>query len=244
MNQYMTAAESNMEKLKNNVYPGRGIVMGKSPDGKNFIQIYWIMGRSDNSRNRIFTVEEDCVKIEAFDESKVKDPSLIIYYPVKVFDGCHIVSNGDQTDTIYEALRFGGTFEGALYTREFEPDAPNYTPRISGIIDLNDRRVDYKLSILKTSFSDPSHCERQFFCYSRSAKGIGHCITTYQGDGDPLPSFCGEPFPTKLFDNIDQVTDIYWNLLNQDNRVSMLVKFIGVENRKTDIRILNKNLGD
>ena len=233
--------KSNIQSLRENSYPGRGIVLGKSPDVRNYIQIYWIMGRSENSRNRIFVSENGSVKTEAFDKSKVTDPSLIIYYPVRSLGSCHIVSNGDQTDTVFESLEKGEAFEEALNTREFEPDAPHYTPRISGIVDLEDRVHDYKLSILKPVCGRPEHGSRQFFNYEKAVPGIGHCIHTYAGDGDPLPAFSGEPYIVELFDDIDETARFYWEALNVDNRISLLVKSIGVETDETDLRIVNKN---
>ena len=233
--------ESNIRSLKNNRYPGRGIVLGKSLDLRNYIQVYWIMGRSENSRNRLFVRENGSVKTEAFDKSKVTHPLLIIYYPVKAFGSCHIVSNGDQTDTILDGLKKGETFESALNTRTFEPDAPHYTPRISGIVDLKDRAHDYRLSILKPVCGHPGCCSRQFFNYEKAMPGVGHCIHTYAGDGDPLPAFTGEPYTVELFDDIDETARFYWETLNADNRISLLVKFIDAETGETDLRIVNKN---
>jgi len=237
-------AGQNMEKLKANPYPGRGIVLGQSPDGKSLVQIYWIMGRSANSRNRIFEAEGDSVKTKAFYESKVEDPSLIIYYPVRVFKNAHIVTNGDQTDTIYTHLSQGGTFEAALDTRTFEPDAPNYTPRISGLIDLDNPRVAYQLAILKAVEGNPAGCQRNYYKYETAIPGIGHCIHTYENDGNPLPSFLGEPYPVPLFDSLEENARTYWALLNSDNRISLMVKMIDPVNRSSRQMILNKHLGD
>ena len=233
-------AEANLRSLGTNPYPGRGIVLGQSPDAGSYVQIYWIMGRSENSRNRVFVAEDGFVKTRAFDESKVTNPSLIIYYPVKHFGKAHIVTNGDQTDTILEALKRGETFENALYTREFEPDPPHYTPRISGITNMGDADHVCKLSLLKSVAGSPECCTRQFFNFSKAVPGFGHCIHTYDGDGEPLPPFSGEPYAVELFDEIERTAQTYWELLNADNRVSLLVKFIGRETGKTDLRIRNK----
>ncbi|MEN6312613.1 MAG: IMP cyclohydrolase [Clostridiaceae bacterium] len=233
--------DSNMEKLKGNLYPGRGIIIGMSPDSKYMVQVYWIMGRSENSRNRIFEEENGFVRTKAFDESKLVDPSLIIYYPVKHFKGRHIVTNGDQTDTIFNALLNGDSFENALNTRCFEPDAPNFTPRISGIINLKDSQYAYQLSILKSGYNKGYSCNRNYFNYEKGTPGIGHCIHTYTGDGNPLPSFCGEPYELELFDDIVRTAEQYWNILNEQNKISLLVKFIDLEDGSFQFRIVNRN---
>lgn len=233
-------ADSNAVKLKSNVYPGRGIVLGKTPDGSKFVQIYWIMGRSTNSRNRIFVREDNFVRTKAFDETKITDPSLIIYYPLKVFDKYHIISNGDQTDTVFDTLKAGGTFEEALMTRVYEPDAPNYTPRITGIIELNGKN-EYSLSIIKTQSGTPDICVRNFYHYEKSIPGLGHCIHTYANDGEVLPSFEGEPYLMPVYDNIDDNVEMYWNLLNQDNIISLLVKTIEINNGNVEIKIKNRH---
>lgn len=232
---------SNYEKLKNNVYPGRGIIIGMSPDSKHMIQVYWIMGRSQNSRNRVFEEENGFVRTKAFDESKLVDPSLIIYYPARHYNNCHIITNGDQTDTIYNELIKGGSFEKALDTRCFEPDSPNFTPRISGITYIGNSQYAYKLSILKSYNNDGATSIRQYFNYEKGIAGIGHCIHTYVGDGDPLPSFSGEPYELELFDDIDKTAEFYWNALNNDNKVSLLAKYISVDDGSFKIKILNKN---
>jgi len=228
--------EDNLIKSK---YPGRGIVIGKTPDDKNFVQIYWIMGRSQNSKNRIFESDGTFVRTKAFDESKLEDPSLIIYYPIKDYKEYHIVTNGDQTDTIYNYLEKGKSFEKALETRCYEPDPPNFTPRISGLIDME--KKEYKLSILKTVDNNKKYEAKMFYNYSNFILGIGHCITTYIGDGEILPSFMGEPYKVELFDNIEKTADIFWNYLNKDNRVSLMVKFISEQSQKQKIVIKNKN---
>lgn len=235
-------ADGNIATLKSNVYPGRGIIIGLTPDETRFVQVYWIMGRSENSRNRIFVQEPNgFLRTEAADPAKLTDPSLIIYYPVRHEGQAHIVTNGDQTDTIYEALQQGRTFEQALATRTFEPDPPNYTPRISGIIDLNDAGCAYKLSILKSNENDQSMTKRFFFHYDAPLAGFGHFISTYQGDGNPLPSFAGEPALMPLQNDIDANARFYWDLLDGDNRVSLLVKTIRRDNGKTDMRVINKH---
>ncbi len=225
--------------LKANPYPGRGIVLGMTADGRHLVQVYWIMGRSENSRNRVFFEEGGAIKTRAFDASKVKDPSLIIYATSRVHGPCHVVTNGDQTDTVWQGLQTGGTFEGALRTRTFEPDAPNFTPRISGVTELGGRPA-YRLSILKPVAGDPQGCVRQFFEYERPQPGVGHCIHTYRGDGDPLPAFEGEPYPVALGDDLDAVARAYWDTLNAENRISLWVKFIGVADGQARTKIINK----
>ena len=241
MNLEQIALQNEKDIQKNN-YPGRGIIIGMTPDQKNYIQIYWIMGRSTNSRNRIFEVEDSSVKTKAFDEGKMEDPSLIIYYPIKVYKDYHIVSNGDQTDTIYEYVKSGKTFENALNTREFEPDPPNYTPRISGFIDLASGKKNYGMSILKSINNNEEFCQRSYFCYSNFIKGFGHCIHTYNEDGNPIPSFDKEPYIVKLHNSMEDNEEHFWNLLNKDNKVSLLVKFIDRENKNVKIKIVNKNV--
>ena len=200
------------------------------------------MGRSENSRNRIFVQEANgFVRTEAADPAKLTDPSLIIYYPVKHAGASHIVTNGDQTDTIHEALEQGGTFESALRTRTFEPDAPNLTPRISGIVELGDAKAAYKLSILKSAMNDESFAQRQFFEYEQPIAGFGHLIHTYVGDGDPLPSFAGEPKLVPLFDDAEATLNYYWDLLDEDNRISLLVKTIPLDGGAPQVAIRNKH---
>ena len=226
-------------KLKNSTYPGRGIVIGMTPDGQNTVHVYWIMGRSVNSRNRVFEMDGSFMRTKAYDEAKLTDPSLVIYYPIKNLGNSHIVTNGDQTDTIYEYLVNDSTFEEALYTRRFEPDPPNFTPRISGISDMES--MNYKLSILKTVDNDEKLEQKCFFSYVNYIKGTGHCITTYEDNGTPLPSFEGEPYKVALFNDIDETLKTFWSYLDQDNRVSLAVKFINVETGEAKVKIINKN---
>ncbi len=228
-------------ELKGNAYPGRGIVIGRSKDGTKAVTAYFIMGRSSNSRNRIFAVEEEGIRTQAYDESKLEDPSLIIYAPVRVFKNATIVTNGDQTDTIYEGFEKGLTFEQSLRSREFEPDAPNYTPRISGAMYVENGTYSYEMSILKSNNGDPSSCNRFTYSYENPAAGEGHFIHTYQGDGNPLPSFAGEPKLVEIADDIDAFTELVWNSLNQDNKVSLFVRYIDIATGKYETKIVNKN---
>ncbi len=225
-------------ELNTNTYPGRGIVLGKSNDGKKAVIAYFIMGRSANSRNRIFEENDrGGIRTKAFDESKMEDPSLIIYNPVLKIDGKTIVTNGDQTDTIYDHMKEGFCYHHALVTREFEPDAPNYTPRISGVVKPNG---DYNLSILKSNLGMPE-CVRYFFEYP-AHPGMGHFIHTYEHDGDPIPSFEGEPTPVGIDgSDIDAFTSTVWDNLNEDNKVSLFTRFINLENGEEETRIVNKN---
>ncbi|MBQ1312527.1 MAG: IMP cyclohydrolase [Blautia sp.] len=227
--------------LKENAYPGRGIIIGRSKDGSKAVTAYFIMGRSVNSRNRIFVTEGEGIRTEAFDPSKLQDPSLIIYAPVRVLDNRTIVTNGDQTDTIYEGMSKGETFEQSLRCREFEPDAPNYTPRISGILETGEGSFSYALSILKSDHGDPSQCVRYTFAYEKPLAGEGHFIHTYKGDGNPLPSFEGEPEQVEIPDDIDEFTELLWSSLNEDNKVSLFVRTIDLADGKTETRIVNKN---
>lgn len=227
------------KRLKKSSYPGRGIVIGMTPDSKNIVQIYWIMGRSVNSRNRIFEIDGEFMRTKAFDEALLTDPSLVIYFPMKTYGSSHIVTNGDQTDTIYKHLTIGKTFEDALEKRKFEPDPPNFTPRISGVADIKSR--GYKLSILKTVDNNEHLEQKCFFSYGDFISGIGHCITTYTDDGTPLPSFDGEPYKVKLFDDIDVNLNTFRSYLNKENRVSVAVKFINSKTGKATIKIINEN---
>ena len=222
-------------------YPGRGIVIGRTPDGKKAAIAYFIMGRSENSRNRVFVTEGEGIRTEAFDPSKMEDPSLIIYAPVRVRGTDTIVTNGDQTDTIYENMEQGDTFEESLRNREFEPDGPNYTPRISGVLHVEDGYT-YEMSILKSNNGDPDQCLRFTFSYDNPKDGEGHFIHTYMGDGNPLPSYEGEPTPVEIPTNdLDEFTDIVWKALNDDNKVSLFTRFIDIESGKFDTKIVNKN---
>ena len=229
------------EELGASIYPGRGIIIGMTPDGANAVMAYFIMGRSDNSRNRIFVEDGKGIRTQAFDPAKLEDPSLIIYSPVRVLDTTTIVTNGDQTDTIYDHLKEGKTFEEALYTRQFEPDAPNFTPRISGIIMKEGEGFSYKLSILKSANADPSSCERFVYGYETPLAGKGHFIHTYMGDGNPLPSFAGEPVLLAIPDDIDEFTNECWDSLNEDNKVSLFTRFINLKTCEVKTRIINKN---
>ncbi|HOO05641.1 MAG TPA: IMP cyclohydrolase [Ruminococcus sp.] len=229
------------QELKSNAYPGRGIVIGKSKDGKSAVTAYFIMGRSENSRNRVFLEEGRGIRTEAFDPSKLTDPHLIIYAPVRVLGNKLIVTNGDQTDTIYELMDKQYTFEQALRTREFEDDAPNYTPRISGILRFGEEGFNYAMSILKSANGDPSSCQRYTFSYNNPIAGQGHFIHTYMGDGSPLPSFEGEPKLVEISGDIDQFTDMLWTSLNEDNKVSLFVRYVDLETGKENTRIVNKN---
>ena len=234
-----------MQLLENELsgcaYPGRGIVIGKSEDGTKAVTAYFIMGRSANSRNRVFVEDGEGIRTQAFDESKLEDPSLIIYAPVRVLNNSTIVTNGDQTDTIYDLMKAGKTFEQSLRTRKFEPDEPNFTPRISGILNFENGEFDYAMSILKSNNGNPDACNRYTFAYENPVAGEGHFIHTYQCDGNPLPSFEGEPKLVEIDGDIDQFTDMVWNNLNQDNKVSLFVRFIDIETGEYETKIVNKN---
>ncbi len=230
------------KELSGNAYPGRGIVIGKSADGKYAVTAYFIMGRSENSRNRVFVEDGEGIRTQAFDPSKLTDPSLIIYAPVRVLGNKTIVTNGDQTDTIYELMDKQQTFEQALRTREFEPDAPNYTPRISGIMHIEKGKFNYAMSILKSNNGNPDACNRYTFAYENPVAGEGHFIHTYMGDGNPLPSFKGEPTLVDINGDIDSFTNLVWNNLNEDNKVSLFVRYINIEDGTCETRIVNKNV--
>ena len=229
------------QELKGNAYPGRGIVIGKSEDGKYAVTAYFIMGRSENSRNRVFVTEGEGIRTQAYDPSKLTDPSLIIYAPVRVLGKETIVTNGDQTDTVYEGVSKGLTFEQSLRSREFEPDAPNYTPRISGMLTVENGRFDYQMSILKSNNGNPAACNRYTFSYENPVAGEGHFIHTYLCDGDPLPSFEGEPKLVAIQDDIEIFTELLWNSLNEENKVSLFVRYIDIETGKYETKIVNKN---
>ncbi len=230
------------EELNSLAYHGRGIIIGKSVDGKKAITAYFIMGRSENSRNRVFIEDGEGIRTQAYDESKMVDPHLIIYAPVRVLGNKTIVTNGDQTDTIYELMDKQMTFEQALRTREFEDDAPNFTPRISGIMHFDNNDFNYAMSILKSADGDGSSCQRYTYAYSNPLNGKAKFIHTYKCDGNPLPSFEGEPKTLELPDmDIDALTDLIWTNLNEDNKVSLFVRYIDLETNKYDTRIVNKN---
>ena len=231
------------DELNSLAYHGRGIIIGKSQDGKKAITAYFIMGRSENSRNRVFVAEGESMRTKAYDESKMVDPHLIIYYPVRVLGNKTIVTNGDQTDTIYDLMDKQQTFEQALRTREFEDDKPNFTPRISGIIHCDKGEMNYALSIIKSAEGDDSSCERFTYAYSNPLCGKAKFIHTYNGDGNPLPSFEGEP-KTLILPNmgIDDLTAHIWENLNEDNKVSLFVRYIDIKSGETETRIINKNI--
>ena len=228
------------ELIKDNSYVGRGIVIGKSADGKKAVTAYFIMGRSENSRNRVFIEQGDEIIIHPFDASKVEDPSLIIYAPVRVIGNNLIVTNGDQTDTIYDFVKEGKTFEQALETREFEPDSPNWTPRISGMIEFADASFSYKMSILKSADAEGTACNRYTFSYP-SLCGLGHFIHTYNHDGNPIPTFTGEPERVAIPDDIDEFTNDIWTNLNEQNKISLYVRYVDLETGKYESRMINKN---
>lgn len=233
--------QSLSKELSATTYPGRGIVLGKSADARCFYIAYFIMGRSENSRNRIFEIDGRGIRTKAFDESKMVDPSLIIYAPVRVCGDVTIVTNGDQTDTIYDALEAGKTFEEALRSRTFEPDAPNFTPRISGVVEPKADR--YRLSILKSADGDPASTRRYFFDYDAPRPGEGHFIHTYQQDGNPLPSFEGEPVPVTIEGDLDAFSRTVWESLNADNKVSLFTRSIDLESGEVTSLIFNKHQG-
>ena len=229
------------KELQENSYPGRGIIIGRSADGAKAVAAYFIMGRSENSRNRVFVEDGEGIRTQAFDESKLTDPSLIIYAPVRVLGNKTIVTNGDQTDTIYEGMDRQMTFEQALRSREFEPDAPNYTPRISGIMHVEGGKFNYAMSILKSRNGDPGSCCRYTFAYENAVPGEGHFIHTYMHDGNPLPSFEGEPKRIRIPDDMNAFADTLWSSLNEDNKVSLFVRYIDIATGKYESVIINKN---
>lgn len=229
------------QELQQNAYPGRGIVIGKTPDGTKAVTAYFIMGRSENSRNRVFVEDGEGIRTQAFDPSKLSDPSLIIYAPVRVLGNKTIVTNGDQTDTVYDLMDKQMTFEQALRTREFEPDGPNYTPRISGIMHIEDGNYNYAMSILKSNNGNPDACNRYTFAYENPVAGEGRFIHTYKCDGNPLPSFEGEPKLVAIEDDMETFTDKIWDSLNEDNKVSLFVRYIDIATGKYETKIVNKN---
>ena len=228
------------ELIEGNSYVGRGIIIGKTPDAKRAVSAYFIMGRSENSRNRVFTVKNGEVFTEPFDASKVKDPSLIIYAAIRKFRNSLIVTNGDQTDTVYDGLKSGLSFSTALSSCEFEPDAPNLTPRISGILNFKDNDFSYEMSILKSSDAIGSSCNRYTFSYS-ALKGLGHFIHTYVCDGTPIPTFQGEPERVATLDDINEFADKLWNALDENNKISLYVRYTSLENDEYEEVLINKN---
>lgn len=224
--------------LKNNEYPGRGIVIGKSEDGRSIAIAYFIMGRSANSRNRVFIEDGDTVTIYPADSSKVEDPSLIIYSPIRKIGDSLIVTNGDQTDTIYDFMKNGDTFEEALETREFEPDGPNWTPRISGVVTLDDSE-SYKLSILKSQDADGTDCARYTFSY-KLQNGLGHFIHTYKENGNPIPTFEGEPERVAIPNTAEELKQLIWNNLNEENKISLYVRYIDITGGNMENKLVNK----
>ena len=228
------------ELIRDNSYVGRGIVIGKSADGKNAVSAYFIMGRSANSRNRIFVEKDGVLYTEPFDASKVQDPSLIIYAAQRKYENKLIVTNGNQTDTIYDGLKEGKSFSSALSAREFEPDAPNYTPRISGILYFENNDFTYEMNILKSADAEGTACSRYTFSYP-ALNGLGHFIHTYVGDGSPIPTFLGEPERVAIPDDIDEFTDSLWDALNHDNRISLYVRYTDLETGSEENRLINQN---
>ena len=228
-------------ELKSNSYPGRGIIIGRSADGTKAVTAYFIMGRSENSRNRVFVEDGEGIRTQAFDPSKLTDPSLIIYAPVRVLGNKTIVTNGDQTDTIYEGLDKQLTFEQSLRSREFEPDGPNYTPRISGVMHIENGNYSYAMSILKSDNGNPDSCLRSTYAYEKAVPGEGRFIHTYKCDGNPLPSFEGEPKLVDIPDDMDAFTELLWNSLNADNKVSLFVRYIDIATGTYNTKIVNKN---
>lgn len=229
------------KELKENSYPGRGIVIGRSADGKKAVTAYFIMGRSENSRNRVFVEDGEGIRTQAFDPSKLTDPSLIIYAPVRVLGNKTIVTNGDQTDTIYDGMDRQMTFEQSLRCREFEPDGPNYTPRISGVMHIENGNYSYAMSILKSDNGNPDACLRYTFAYEKAIPGEGRFIHTYKCDGNPLPSFEGEPKLVQIPNDMKEFTDLLWNSLNEENKVSLFVRYIDIATGKYETTIVNKN---
>lgn len=227
--------------VEGNSYVGRGIIIGRSEDGSKACFAYFIMGRSANSRNRVFVENGDEVTIYPFDESKVEDPSLIIYSPIRKYKNHIIVTNGNQTDTVYDALVSGGSFSGALTTREFEPDGPNFTPRISGILNFDKDGFDYEMSILKSIDGEGSDCCRYTYSYPSKA-GLGHFIHTYISDGNPIPTFCGEPERVAVPNCIDEFTSSIWNALDENNKISLYVRYIDLNTGEVQNRMINKNV--
>jgi IMP cyclohydrolase len=240
MNAKAVAEQNFHERIKRNPYPGRGLVIGKSDDSTWQI-IYWIMGRSTNSRNRRFVIDNSTLRTEPVDLKQLTDPSLIIYDALLELPGLYMVSNGDQTRTIYNSIQNGGSFEDALMTRDREPDSPNFTPRISGLLDLRSSRPLVTLSILKANIVDSEFSDRFFFRPSFTQNGFGYCLTTYAADGNPLPSFCGDPLLLPCSGTPEEILDTYWSALNEENRVSLAVKTISVKENRSSIIVRNRH---
>ena len=232
--------KSMAERLEGNTYPGRGIVVGKSADGKNAVAAYFIMGRSANSRNRVFVERDTAVFTEPFDASKVEDPSLIIYAAIREYENKLIVTNGDQTDTVYEGLKKNQCFGHSLKSREFEPDGPNWTPRISALLTFQNNDFDYKMSILKSGDAEGSFCNRFLYDYGSKA-GLGHFIHTYVCDGNPIPTFQGEPERVTIPSSIDDFTNEIWNALDANNKISLYVRYVNLSTGEVQNRMINKN---
>ena len=229
------------EELRGNSYPGRGIIIGRSEDAAHAVIAYFIMGRSENSRNRIFVADGEGIRTQPYDPAKLEDPSLIIYAPVRVQGSNTIVTNGDQTDTIFEEMEKGKTFEQSLLRRGYEPDRPNFTPRISGLVNVEGGMMKYYMSILKREPAEMDQVNRYTFQYANCTPGVGRFIHTYMSDGDPLPSFTGEPKPVKIEGNIERFTKMLWESLNEENKVSLFVRYIEIATGKFEERIVNKN---
>ncbi len=227
---------SYIDRLKNNSYPGRGIIIGKSPDGFDWFQIYWIMGRSEQSRNRIFVVDGSIVYTKVFDETKVINPELLIYPAVNIVGGNHIVTNGSHTNTIEKFLKKGKTLFDAMFEETYEPDPPHFTPRIAGVLDT--QKASFTLAIVK---HNEGNILREFFCYQNCQAGFGYCVHTYAGDGNPIPSFSGEPFKVPIYNDINENLKFYWDMLNKENKISLLVKKINIKNNFFELKIINKN---
>lgn len=234
-------AAGNLGRISRNPYPGRGIIIGMTRDRTRMMLVYWLMGRSENSRNRIFVEEPDGIRTQAFDPSKLTDPSLIIYWPTRQVGTLHLVTNGDQTDTLACLMQEGSSFDDALMTRRFEPDSPNWTPRISGMADVADPLGSYRLSILKTQDGNPEGCVSCFYRYDKAIRGFGHCIHTYQGDGNPLPTFLGDPYLVPVPDTVDEAVALYWPLLNGGNRVALFARTIDRDMGEVETRLVNRH---
>lgn len=234
------AQRNREQRLVENAYPGRGIIIGLNPSGAKLVQVYWIMGRSENSQNRVFVRDQHVVRTQPHNPSKCKDPSLIIYRAIVRYGKYHIVSNGDQTDTVLQSLKAGFSFESALCTRTFEPDPPNFTPRISGLLVYDPAYASYKLSVLKAGHQEPGYPVAHLFSYERPRAGFGHCVHTYRENGSPIPSFEGEPYVVPLPEEIEDIACCYWEALDKDFRVSLVVKTIDARTQEMEYHIINK----